>query len=83
MEDGGWDVIAMGPEMIQTAPVGHLLQSKKFHQRLGFVVIDEVHLVNNWGHTFRKDFLPLTELCSHVETHVTFLGMSASLHDNN
>ena len=52
-----WDVIGMGPEMIQTAPVSHLLQSKKFCERLGFMFIDEVHLVDEWGHTFRKDFL--------------------------
>ena len=83
VEDGRCDVIGMGPEMIQTTPVAHLLQSKKFCQRLGFMVIDEVHLVDKWGHTFRKDFLQLTELRSCVKTHVTFLGMSASLHDNN
>jgi len=83
VEDGRWDVIGMGPEMLQTAPIAHLLQSKKFHQRLGFIFVDEVHLVDEWGHTFRKEFLQLTELCSHVETHVMFLGMSASLHDDN
>ncbi len=78
-----WDVIGMGPEMIQMAPVSHLLQSKKFCERLGFMFIDEVHLVDEWGCTFRKDFLQLTELCSHVKTDVTFLGMSATLHDDN
>ena len=45
--------------------------------------VDEVHLIDEWGHMFRKDFLQLTELRSRVQTHVTFLGMSASLHDNN
>ncbi len=78
-----WDVIGMGPEMIQMAPVSHLLQSKKSCERLGFMFIDEVHLVDEWGCTFRKDFLQLTELHSHVKTDVTFLGMSATLHDNN
>ncbi len=57
VEDGMWDVIGMGPEMIQTAPVAHLLQSKRFCKRLGFMFIDEVHLIDEWGHTFRKDFL--------------------------
>ena len=83
VEDGMWDVIGMGPEMIQTAPVAHLLQSKMFCQRLGFMFVNEVHLIDEWGRTFRKDFLRLTELHSRVQTHVTFLGMSASLHDDN
>ena len=52
-----WDVVGMGPEMIQSAPVARLLQSKRFLQRLGSMFIDEVHLVDEWGHTFRKDFL--------------------------
>jgi len=47
----------MGPKMIQTAPVAHLLQSTKFSQNLGFMFIDEVHLMDEWGHTFRKEFL--------------------------
>lgn len=83
VENGMWDVVRMGPEMIQSAPVAWLLQSKRFLQRLGSMFIDEVHLVDEWGHTFRKDFLQLTELCSCVKSCVTFLGMSASLHDDN
>src|SRR5260370_32059540 len=57
VEDGMCDVIGMGPEMIQMAPVAHLLQSKRFCERLGFMFIDEVHLIDEWGCTFRKDFL--------------------------
>ena len=57
VEDGMWDVIEMGPKMIQMAPVAHLLQSERFCERLGFMFIDEVHLIDEWGCTFRKEFL--------------------------
>ena len=83
VEDGIWDVIGMGPEMMQMAPIAHLLQSKRFCKRLGFIFIDEVHLIDEWGRTFRKDFLRLAKLRSRVNTDVTFLSMSATLHDDN
>ena len=83
ISEGIWDVIGMGPEMLQSAPVARLFRNKHFVQKLGFVFIDEVHLVLQWGLSFRKDYLKLCELHACLLTQVTFLAMSASLHDDS
>ena len=45
-------MIGMGPEMILMPPVAKLLQDRHFVAKLGFVFIDEVHLVTQWGKNF-------------------------------
>ncbi|KAF8335347.1 uncharacterized protein EI90DRAFT_2913029, partial [Cantharellus anzutake] len=82
INDGVWDVIGMGPEMIQSRPMAALLCNAEFTRKLGFIFVDEVHLVLQWGSTFCKDYLKLGELRSRVQTRITFLAMSASLHES-
>ena len=45
-------MIGMGPEMILMPPIAKLLQDRHFVTKLGFVFIDEVHLVTQWGKNF-------------------------------
>ncbi len=73
----------MGPEMVQSQPMAQLLHNMKFTQKLGFIFIDEVHILLQWGSTFQKDYLKLGELQSCVRTHITFLAMSTSLHNSS
>ncbi len=79
--DGEWDVITMGPEMLQSKAVGLLLDWEGFKKKVGLVYVDEAHLVYEWGAEFHKDFWKIGELCSQLPSSVTWLAMSATLQD--
>jgi len=55
-------MIGMGPEMVLAQPVTKLLQDHSFIKKLGFIFIDEVHLVTQWGSSFQPAYLRLGEL---------------------
>ena len=79
--DGEWDVIAMGPEMLQSRVAGFLLGWESFKKKVGLVYVDEVHLVYKWGTEFCKDFQKIGKLHSQLPSSVTWLAMSVTLQD--
>lgn len=53
-----------------------ILLSKLFQERVVSCVIDEVHLITDWGSNFRKDFAKVSQLGSFFP-HVPMLALTA------
>ncbi|KAJ7429298.1 hypothetical protein FB451DRAFT_1070863 [Mycena latifolia] len=52
-------VVLTGPEQLKTAEFEKTLRDKTFYDRVCGTGFDEVHLLNTWGTSFRKDFLQM------------------------
>lgn len=50
-------------------------------QRVGLVVVDEVHCISDWGHDFRPDYRRLVNLLQRIPTNVPVLGTTATAND--
>lgn len=45
---------------------------------LGYVVLDEIHCLSNWGHDFRPEYLMLSKFLNKFLSRVSFLGFTAT-----
>lgn len=79
LENLEWELLIVGPEMLSNSRIRELMRSAPFRSTVGFVVIDEVHLVSLWGETFREDYNRITQLRSLLPSDVTWLAMSATV----
>ncbi|KAJ7737979.1 P-loop containing nucleoside triphosphate hydrolase protein [Mycena metata] len=50
------NVILTGPEQLKSADFEKALRDDEFYNRICGTGFDEVHLLNSWGASFRKDF---------------------------
>lgn len=50
-------------------------------QRVGLVVVDEVHCISDWGHDFRPDYRRLVNLLQRMPPNVPVLGTTATAND--
>ncbi|KAJ7497874.1 hypothetical protein B0H11DRAFT_2384732 [Mycena galericulata] len=50
------NVVLTGPEQLKSADFEKALRDDDFYHRICGMGFDEVHLLNTWGVTFRKDF---------------------------
>jgi hypothetical protein len=56
-----------------------ILHHKAFRDRLVLVTIDDLHIVEQWGENFRKQYSQLQVLRARVGTHVPWFGTSGIL----
>ncbi|KAJ7761338.1 P-loop containing nucleoside triphosphate hydrolase protein [Mycena metata] len=78
------NVILTGPEQLKTADFEKTLRDKAFYARICGTSIDEVHLLNSWGTTFRKDFLHLGFVGARLpDHHNPWILASATVHDGD
>lgn len=50
------DVLLLAPEQLSTSGFDRLLKDKTYQKRVVALGVDEVHLLNSWGQSFRKAF---------------------------
>ncbi|KAF9489316.1 hypothetical protein BDN71DRAFT_1477129 [Pleurotus eryngii] len=50
------NVIIAGPEQLRAKEFEKALADSQFYDRISGLGFDEVHLLNSWGSSFRKDF---------------------------
>ncbi|KAF4604313.1 hypothetical protein EYR38_004735 [Pleurotus pulmonarius] len=50
------NVIIAGPEQLRAKEFENALADSQFYDRISGLGFDEVHLLNSWGSSFRKDF---------------------------
>ncbi|KAJ7127278.1 P-loop containing nucleoside triphosphate hydrolase protein, partial [Mycena crocata] len=76
------NVILTGPEQLKTADFEKTLRDKSFNERICGMGCDEVHLLNSWGTTFRKDFLQMGFILSRFSgSHNPYILTSATVRD--
>ncbi|CAG8519912.1 15484_t:CDS:10 [Acaulospora colombiana] len=56
------EVICLSPEQLVGTSFKKVLESKEFESRLSRIVIDEVHILKQWGSRFRSAYLKLDHL---------------------
>ncbi|XP_033724737.1 mediator of RNA polymerase II transcription subunit 34-like [Pecten maximus] len=78
---GKYQLVYAHPETLtKSKRVASMLRSKTYQDRTGAIVIDEVHMVTEWGEGFRPAFKELGELTC-ILPHVAHLALTATSTD--
>ena len=79
VRDGKYTHVLISPELA----IGDKFHATAIHpvfkERLGLVVVDEAHLVSQWGRDFRTGYARLGQLRSLFGSHVPWFACSATL----
>lgn len=78
-QEGKYQVVSTSPKKASTSEFNTMINHNVFRSRWGLLVVDEVHLVDEWGEDFREQFKDLWSLRSRGPEHLTVVGMSASV----
>ncbi|KAJ7728672.1 hypothetical protein B0H14DRAFT_2640630 [Mycena olivaceomarginata] len=63
------NVVLTGPEQLKTADFEKAIRDTTFYERICGTGFDEVHLLNTWGSTFRKEFQQMGFLRARLTDH--------------
>lgn len=72
----------LSPEIAVEDEFGDIVSNPLFKSRVGLVVIDELHVVKQWGRKFRKHYAQLSTLRLKLGWNVPWFGTSATLAEN-
>jgi superfamily II DNA helicase RecQ len=81
IEGGKYTHVLISPELAIGEKFHKTATNPAFIDRLGLVVIDEAHLVSQWGRGFRKDYARLGQLRGLFGDHAPWFACSATLDD--
>ncbi len=70
------DVLFTTPETLFSA-----IKKELTNIKIGFLVIDEVHCISDWGHDFRLEYCKLKEIIGLLPQNVPILGTTATAND--
>ena len=77
---GGADVLLVSPERLANEEfVDRVLLPMS--ERLGMLVVDEVHCISDWGHDFRPDYRRLNQILRRMPRNLPILGTTATAND--
>jgi len=79
IKNGCYTHILTSPEIALGEVFRNLLGHTVFYNRLALIAIDEFHIVQEWGTTFRKRYAELQLLRTRVPPQVPWFGTSATL----
>ncbi len=80
MRQGEVDVLLISPERLANDEfVEHDLMP--IANRIGLLVVDEVHCISDWGHDFRPDYRRLVNVVKRIPRSVPILGTTATAND--
>lgn len=65
--------------MLNSTPLQLLLRNNEFLKSLRYFVIDECHLVEQWGRSFRSAYDDLVRMRNRLETEIIWLTLSATV----
>jgi superfamily II DNA helicase RecQ len=72
-------VLLLSPELLSRPAFASLLRVKTFYSRLVRLVVDELHLLDEWGPDFRTAFLQLGHMWARFPPGTGITGLSATL----
>ncbi len=80
LRTGNIDVLLISPERLANDDFvqNHLLPVV---QRIGLLVVDEVHCISDWGHDFRPDYKRISRIINYLPSNTPLLGTTATAND--
>jgi hypothetical protein len=81
IENGDYTHILLGPEQAASKEFREAVKHPKMQDQVGLVVIDEVHLIEQWGERFREQFQMIGLLREVVSPRTVWFGCSATVDD--
>ncbi|KAJ7259741.1 P-loop containing nucleoside triphosphate hydrolase protein [Mycena rebaudengoi] len=76
---GAIRAIFIGPETMKSPEYEDFIANPNVRARLAQFTVDEVHVADEWGVDFRKDFQYISNMRAHLPEHTVFLALSASV----
>ena len=73
--------ILLSPELANSPEFSNVATDPIFKSRVGLVVVDELHVVKQWGREFRKQYGRLSSLRRKLGTGIPWFGTTATLPD--
>jgi ATP-dependent DNA helicase RecQ len=71
---GAYKLLYCAPEALVSKDIQQLLQ----HMTIPLVVIDEVHVMSQWGHDFRPSYLTILDALQRIGTNYTLMALTAT-----
>ncbi|KAJ6559822.1 P-loop containing nucleoside triphosphate hydrolase protein, partial [Mycena capillaripes] len=75
----GISMLILGPEQLISEGFRALLSFEAFYGRVCALGVDEIHLLVQWGLTFRKAFTQIGFMCSRFRPGIPIIGLTATL----
>ncbi|KAJ7769073.1 P-loop containing nucleoside triphosphate hydrolase protein [Mycena maculata] len=75
----GISMLILGPEQLISKGFRDLLEHEPFYDRVCALGVDEIHLLVNWGLSFRKSFKQIGFMRARLRPGVPILGLTATL----
>ena len=72
----GTSLVFLTPDTFQNKNLFGIF--KRFKHEIGYVVLDEIHCISNWGHDFRPEYLMLSKNMKQYLEGARYLGFTAT-----
>ncbi|KAF5370439.1 hypothetical protein D9615_009741 [Tricholomella constricta] len=78
-QDCRYQVITISPESLRSSEFDKLLADPTFYKRWGLLVVDEVHLIDEWGRDFRPLYQDIWSVRSRGPDGLVVVALSATV----
>lgn len=78
-DESGPRILLLSPEKLASKRLEKLINDSGFRRRVCLLAVDEVHLLNSWGHTFRKAYQQIQYVRARLESNMVAIAMTAML----
>lgn len=72
-------VLLLSPEQLISKRLEKLVNDSCFRKRVCLLAVDEVHLLDSWGSSFRKAYLQIEFMRARFDSNLTMIAMTATL----
>jgi superfamily II DNA helicase RecQ len=73
-----WPVVIVSPERLVSPEFDEIVRDTYFRRNLCLYVIDEAHVVDPWGKSYRKAYSDIGAVCNRIPPDVPVLAMTAT-----
>lgn len=73
------EVLLLSPEQLASPSFAVLLKNKEYQARVVALGVDEAHLLNTWGQSFRRDFEQIGLMRARFEPRPLLIALTATL----